>query len=105
MLIPKPGDIIYVRTSMYIDHGEDDFRGGKATVTEVTEGISAGVNVPFVSIKERPGYSYNWVMLSSEQEDLKERFGDRWSHPDPDYGTYESSVRRSAAAESFEDSW
>jgi len=27
---PKPGDVIYVDTDLYVWHGVDDFRGGKA---------------------------------------------------------------------------
>jgi hypothetical protein len=27
---PKPGDVIYVDTDLYVWHGVDDFHGGKA---------------------------------------------------------------------------
>lgn len=84
--IPKPGQHIYVKTSLYLDHGEDDFQGGIATVKAVKEQMSAGQMVPFVEIHERPGSAYNWPYLAAEQKKLEREFGLRWSHPDPDRG-------------------
>lgn len=83
--VPKVGDTIYVPTALYLSHGRDDFHGGKATVSKVTSGISAGEEVPFISVKERPRTSYNWEFLAEKQADLKARFGDTLSYPDPDY--------------------
>ena len=85
---PKIGDIIYVDSHFYISHGSDDVVGGKATVTEITKGISGGKEVTFVAVKEHNGHSYNWTQfLGPDQEKLKERFGDEWAYPDPDIDT------------------
>jgi hypothetical protein len=81
---PEVGDTIYVGSSFYIDHGEDDFEGGLAEVSEVKEMTSGGKPTPFVSIKERPGTSYNWRILADEQEKLAKEFGTKRSYPDPD---------------------
>jgi len=84
MTEPKIGDIIYVPSSLYLGHGRDDFIGGKAKVTDVYTAISGGKPTIFVHIKERPGTGYNWENLEKKQKSLEERFGDKWSHPDPD---------------------
>jgi len=80
---PKPGDVIYIKSSYYIGHGEDDVCGGKAIVEEVSEGISAGNPTPFVTV-HGVDVSYNWEILAEQQEKLKEQFGDEWAHPCPD---------------------
>jgi len=80
----KIGQKIYVKTQIYLSHGSDDIIGGLATVTKITEGISAGKKVPFVTVAEHPGNSYNWKFLSEEQNKLKKEFGDQIARPDPD---------------------
>lgn len=84
MLIPEPGDQIYVDTELYLSHGEDDFRGGRATVIAVRTGVSQGRQVPFVEVAENPGSSYNWELLAAKQAALAAKFGDRRAHADPD---------------------
>ncbi len=81
---PKVGDVIYVRTSCYIDHGEDDVMGGLAHVVEVKPSMSAGEMVPFVSTREHPGRSYNWALLAPEQERMSRDYGVKWAYPDPE---------------------
>lgn len=83
----KVGDTVYVRTSLYLGHGRDDFHGGKAVVTRVMKGMSAGKMVPFIVVEERPDTEYNWEMLSEEQDELKKRFGSDVAHAYPDYRT------------------
>jgi len=83
---PKVGDDIYVGSSYYIDHGEDDFEGGLCKVTQVSLGTSAGKKVPFICIKERPGHSYNWEYLKEHQAEWKKEFGKRRGYEDPDFG-------------------
>jgi len=80
----KVGDVIYVRGAMFMSHGVDDYVGGKATVSKVEQGMSAGKMVPFVSVREIPGCSMNWNMLAEEQDALRECFGNEWAYPDPD---------------------
>lgn len=87
MDLPKIGDIIYVDSHLYIDHGEDDCIGGKATISAVT--ISKRlplehINSIMVQIEEHPGTEYNWKILMEDQENLKKRFGNRWAYPDPE---------------------
>ena len=82
--VPKPGDVIYLDTELYLSHGVDDFRGGKATVTNVRTEISRGQPTPFVETAENPGSYYNWEVLAEKQVELAAEFGEGWAHPDPD---------------------
>lgn len=85
-MTPKIGDKIYVPTSLYLSHGRDDFQGGICTVSKVKNELSAGESCAFVSVVERPEYSYNWSQyLAGMQDELRERYGDQVGHPDPDY--------------------
>lgn len=81
---PSVGDTIYIGTSLFMSHGRDDFIGGRATVARVSPGMSAGRTVPFVEVEERPGWSSNWEVLAQRQEKLREQFGDKRAHADPD---------------------
>jgi hypothetical protein len=83
---PKVGDDIYVDTSIYIDHGEDDVCGGLAEVISVKPAMSAGANVPFIEVRELPGRSYSWAYLRDNQARLKKEFKTQRAHPDPDLG-------------------
>ena len=76
----KHGDKIYVPTAMYIDRGEDDVKGGWATVETVTQ-TQYGTWVTTIQI---PGRRYNAVLLGADQENLKEKYGDQEAQPDPD---------------------
>lgn len=82
--LPKPGDIIYVRSAFYIDRGEDDVVGGKATVREVKS--MNNHNIGWVYVWEHPGHGYGWLCLRDEQAKLASEFGDNWAYPSPDYG-------------------
>lgn len=79
--LPKKGDILYVPTRMYLDRGEDDIRGGKATVTSTSESYGT----IFVAFKEVPN-ELNLIYLLENQDRWKKEYGDRWAKPDPDYG-------------------
>lgn len=81
----RQGDVIYVDTELYISHGRDDFRGGLAEVVEVKPDISGGKPAPFVRVAQEPDTWHNWLMLAEEQKKLREEFGKRWAHPDPDW--------------------
>lgn len=78
--LPKPGDIIYMDTELYLSHGEDDIIGGRAEVQEVRiEG-----KFVWIVFKLFPDSLYNWAQLEPIQEDLKEKFGDTWARNEPD---------------------
>lgn len=81
---PKPGDVIYLDTQLFLSHGRDDFRGGKATVVRTWMDVSAGQPTPFIETAQDPGGYYNWTILVEKQAQLAAEFGDRWAHPDPD---------------------
>ena len=83
--VPKPGDVIYLDTELFLWHGVDDLRGGKATVTNVRMDVSLGRPTPFVETAENPGSYYNWELLAEQQAALAAKFGERWAHADPDY--------------------
>lgn len=89
---PKVGDVIYVHTSLSIGHGQDDTRGGKATISHVEANISAGEPTWFVSFQEIPGAAYNYSILLEEQDKLRAQFGNNVAHPDPDYTDYDEPV-------------
>jgi len=85
MKTPEPGDVIYVPPRLFVTRGREDTSGGRATVTRVSKGMSAGEEVHFVSFKEING-SFNWEHhLAPAQDDLRRRFGDGHAHPDPDH--------------------
>src|SRR5438270_7553086 len=80
------GDVIYLDTELYISHGRDDFRGGLAEVVEVKPDKSAGKPACFVRAAQEPDTWHNWTTyLAPMQKKLREEFGKRWAHPDPDY--------------------
>ncbi len=95
MKMPEPGEKIYIHTSLYLDHGEDDVHGGLATISnvELNPNCPQESNRIYIQVKEVPGVSYNYWVLMQEQEKLKERYGDQVAYPDPDYGdTSQSQV-------------
>jgi hypothetical protein len=82
--IPKPGDVIYVDTDLYVWHGADDFRGGKAIIQAVRMGNSGGKETASVEVIQNPGTWYTWPLLAGKQAELAAKFGDTWAHADPD---------------------
>lgn len=87
MRMPEVGEKIYIPTSLYLDHGEDDVHGGLATISgvEYDPDCPNEINRIFVSVEEVPGRLYNYQLLLQDQEKLKERYGDQVAYPDPDY--------------------
>jgi hypothetical protein len=88
--VPEVGEYIYVRTSLFIDHGEDDRVGGLAEVTDVHEGMSGGdPKCLFVGTMQHPCGGSNWTQfLFREQEKLMKEHGDNFAYPDPDDRSY-----------------
>lgn len=81
----KPGDELYVRSSLYIDHGEDDVCGGIAVVDKVVfkEVPQNPVNSYFVYFVDLD-HGYNLTILLQEQEKLCKEYGNRIAHQCPD---------------------
>jgi hypothetical protein len=86
--IPAVGDVIYVRTSLYIDHGEDDVEGGLALVTvskpEPTHKHPNGGVYHLIETAQHPRNGYYWNTLQGDQKELMKRFKDRVAYPDPE---------------------
>ena len=86
--IPEVGMKIYVPSAFYLSHGEDDFCGGIATISEIKYSDHLPkdhFNYCFVGIEESERTRYNYLSLMSQQEELKQEFGDNKCYPDPDY--------------------
>lgn len=85
---PKVGDKIYVPSSYYVYRGEDDFKGGLATINKV----EASNHLPkdhfnywMVGIEGRPSTMYNYGVLVEKQEVLKKEYAGRVAHSNPDF--------------------
>jgi hypothetical protein len=81
---PEVGDTVYLPSEMHLSHGIDDFAGGRATVIEVEQGVSAGQPTLYLRCQEEPDTLHNWAWLAPRQEALRERFGAAVAHPEPD---------------------
>lgn len=94
LILPKVGDKIYVPSSSYISHGQDDFAGGIAIIKsyKINKNLPKDhYNAIFVTIEEHEGTGYNWGSLLSNQEYYKELYKGKIAHPDPDYSNYEDN--------------
>ena len=87
--IPKIGNLMYVNSAMYIGHGEDDRRGGLATIESMkSERSGSGYDGKaswFVAFQEIDGH-FNYQLLLNSQEELKKEYGSSFAHADPDFG-------------------
>ncbi|HCC23077.1 TPA: hypothetical protein DF272_02760 [Candidatus Falkowbacteria bacterium] len=84
--IPRIGDDIYVPAEIFLDHGQDDCRGGLAAVLKVEIRNRGGVNYHIVEVEPFPGVEYNWELsLAPDQAALKARFGSGRAGSDPDH--------------------
>ena len=84
--LPRIGAVLYIETELYIGHGEDDVRGGKAVVESV-QNKWGSVWITFKGFSRHKYYS--WQHLLNNQEKLRGEYGDLWAYPDPDYNIYE----------------
>ena len=71
----RPGDVIYVDSSIYLSHGCDDFRGGLAEVVSLRAGLSVGSDLPYVCFAQDPGTWHNWQRLAAEQKQSRFTYG------------------------------
>ena len=80
--IPKVGDLVYVDTSLFVTHGEDDFIGGLCEVISVD---THGEDIHRICVKEDPDTSHLWEYLGEMQDKLKKEFGNNRGYLRPDY--------------------
>jgi hypothetical protein len=100
--VPEVGDLVYTPTRGYIDHGEDDIRGGLATVKQVKLNLGAkgryvlktngevnktAGNDIFIFVQEVPD-GFNWGLHFEDQKEYMEEYGTEFARPDPDYNSY-----------------
>lgn len=86
---PKCGEKVYVPTRISIGHGQDDVRGGSATINKVhREKCENEYNTVFLSVREVQGKRYNWRSLIDNQVKYKELYGHLTAKNDPDYHDY-----------------
>jgi hypothetical protein len=86
MARPQPGEKIYVESTIYLHHGEDDFQGGICTVKATRVCVqSSGEEIADVEIEEDPGTWYRWEgYLEPRQDQWKKEYGDRKGRSKPD---------------------
>jgi hypothetical protein len=72
--VPEAGQEVYVDSSVYVDFPEQDFIGGLATISAVTEDGKT------IEVLEDPGGSFRWERLAAMQAELRERFGSSRAH-------------------------
>lgn len=83
----EKGDKVYIGSSYYIDHGEDDICGGWAIVEAITTNKSlpeGSMNRTFVKLEELDR-SYNIKYLEENQEKWAKEYGDKKAYACPDY--------------------
>ncbi len=80
----KPGCRLYVHSSFFIEHGEDDVCGGIATVEEITyKPIPKNpINDWFVTFKGLNA-SYNLMLLLKNQSQLRKEYKGQKAHQCP----------------------
>lgn len=87
MKLPKIGDIIYIPSAHYIDRGQDDWEGGKATIDKVYISKTLPkdhINAIFIGIEGQSSTMHNYKSLLKEQEKLKKEYGDKFAYSKPD---------------------
>ena len=78
------GQDVYVPSSLHLTHGVDDFAGGLCRVVRIDTDMSP-VEIPFVEVEEDPGTLHNWHYLMENQDEWRDRYGDRRGRHDPDF--------------------
>jgi len=77
----KVGDSIYIPTSLYLSHGEDDFDGGLCKIIEIGEKFGW----KWIRVKENPSSQHSYDYLLEGQEKWKKEYGNRKGKRSPDY--------------------
>lgn len=83
---PKPGDEIYIESTIYVHHGADDFQGGICTVKATRTSMqSSGHEITQVEVEEDPNTWYRWEgYLEPKQDDWKKEYGEQRGRLKPD---------------------
>src|SRR5205807_2172228 len=83
---PQKGESCWLPTRLYIDHGWDDFHGGKATITGVDiDWLCANPFNRLTITTAESERSHNWLVLMEEEESNRASYGDEPAYPDPEY--------------------
>jgi hypothetical protein len=87
MAKPKPGDRIYIESTIYVHHGVDDFLGGICTVKATRTSIqSDGKEITEVEVEEDPNTWSRWEgYLEPRQEEWKKEYGEQRGRLRPDF--------------------
>ena len=80
---PQIGQKIYIPPSIYVDHGRDDIEGGLATIDSVRKTAGGDYMVGVTELRPRQ-IEYGYKGLMSQQEALREQYGESIARPDPD---------------------
>jgi len=87
---PKIGDKIYIPSAFYISRGEDDVKGGLATISIIKESdflAKDHYNYLMIGVRGFEGTLYNYRHLMEKQDKLREQFGEELAAHDPDINT------------------
>jgi len=86
MAKPKPGDKIYIESTIYVHHGADNFQGGICTVKATRTSMqSGGAEITEVEVEEDPNTWSRWEgYLESKQGEWKKEYGEQRGGSRPD---------------------
>jgi hypothetical protein len=85
MAKPKPGENIYIESTVYVHHGADDFLGGICKVKATRTSIQNGEEVTDVEVEEDPNSWSRWEgYLEPNQEKWKKEYGEQKGRLRPD---------------------
>jgi hypothetical protein len=87
---PSIGRELYIPSSSSFEKSEPAILGGLATIGEVLHCYGD----PFVSLKELPGYSFNFSVLLEQQGELKKTFGRKRAHLSTHQETIFGTIKR-----------
>lgn len=86
MAKPKPGDKIYVETTIYVTHGVDDFQGGLCTVAATRTSGEGEHEITEIEIEEDPNNWMRWEgYLEPKQEEWEKEYSEQKGRLRPDF--------------------
>ena len=81
--IPKVGDYVYIPTELYVSHGEDDYIGGRTTISSVRGGPDD--SLVWIRTAFDDSQEWRWDVLKQQQAELAEEFGSTPPKRTPDF--------------------